>query len=422
MTDFTIADPMNAFSKAQMIGNRSQDAQMQGMQIAQAQNDFARKQQMNQLYQQTGGDPVAMQKALTDSGDMEGAMQFGKMNAVAQQAQQEAKLGDLAYRSKAHEYIGQKLYNSQSQQDLDAIHAEGRQLLGDEMDNLPQQWSPEMAKHYGEASMTFAQKEALADRREQQAQRQEDRAANRDFRQQSLDIQRQRIESGSTPTSSVSDAAIDNAASRYNTDGTLPSLGMGKSAGSIRGAILSRAAEMSGGASPDQRSDQLVRKTQGQALGQLQKQYTMVSAFEKNAQKNGDLALSLADKTDRTGSPIVNKWIQAGQKSVTGDPDIKAFNAANETFVNEYAKIMSGSMGNTPVSDSARAHAHEMLSTIDSPEAYKAVHSVLRQEMGNRISGLEDELGSAKQGMYQKQPVFGNKQPKPQNTPSMSGW
>jgi len=406
---------------------RTQNVLMRGQQMKAQAEDDARTQNMNALYQQNGGDPVKMQQALTRSGDMQGAMQFQKMNAGAQQAQQESQLSDLSYRQKAHEYLGNRIYNSGSQQELDAIHDEGRQMLGAEMDNLPREWSPEMAKHYGEASMTFAQKEAMQQRRDEAQMRSEDRAANRDFRQQSLNMQRQGLDlkqnQSSTIGSSISPEAIDNAASRYNTDGTLPSLGMGKEAAAIRVGILSRAAELNGGASPDQRGDQLVRKTQGQALGQLQKQYTMVSAFEKNAQKNAALALQAADKVDNTGSPIVNKWIQSGQKIITGNPEVNAFNAANETFVNEYAKIMSGSMGNTPVSDSARAHAHEMLSTIQAPEDYKAVHAVLKQEMDNRMQGLQEELLASKQGMYVKPSVFGAKQPQtPANAPTMSGW
>lgn len=68
----------------------------------------------------------------------------------------------------------------------------------------------------------------------------------------------------------ISNGAIDNAAARYNFDGTLPPMGMGKNAAAGRSAILNRAAEMKAGVDPEQqRRDQLGNKnevaTQGAA-------------------------------------------------------------------------------------------------------------------------------------------------------------
>ncbi len=189
----------------------------------------------------------------------------------------------------------------------------------------------------------------------------------------------------------IKPAAIDNAAARYNVDGTLPPLSMGKSGASIRTAILNRAAELADGTSgTDQRVNQLGNKGDTAALAQLTKQKTMVSAFEKNANLNADVALDLSNKLDRTGVPIFNRWIQAGRTG-TGSVEAAQFNAANETFVSEYAKIMSGSMGNTAVSDAARKHAHDMLSTAMSQKQYSGVVSTLKQEMGNRMKGFDDQ-------------------------------
>jgi len=186
--------------------------------------------------------------------------------------------------------------------------------------------------------------------------------------------------------------AIANAAARYNIDGTLPPMGMGKTGSMGRSAILNKAAELARGVSgEDQRVAQIDNKAASGALTKLVAQQTMISAFEKNAVKNADMALELSAKVDRTGVPILNTWIQAGQKSVTGNPEVAQFHAATETFVNEYAKIMSGSMGNTAVSDSARAHAHSLLSTAQTPQTYAAVVSTLKQEMSNRMAGLEEE-------------------------------
>jgi hypothetical protein len=186
--------------------------------------------------------------------------------------------------------------------------------------------------------------------------------------------------------------AIANAASRYNLDGTLPPMGMGKSASMGRSAILNKAAELAAGVSgEDQRAAQLGFKANSAALAKLQQQQTMVSSFEKNANLNADMALALSGQVSRTGSPLVNTWLQAGQKSIAGDEKLAQFHAATETFVNEYAKIMSGSMGNTAVSDAARSHAHSILGTAQNQQTYAAVIKTLKAEMANRMAGMDEE-------------------------------
>jgi hypothetical protein len=207
---------------------------------------------------------------------------------------------------------------------------------------------------------------------------------------------------GGDTASSFSDGAIDLAAYRYNADGTLPPMGMGKAGAAGRARILNRAAEISGqgGVAPeDARGNQMDFKANAGALNQINKQKTMVSAFEKNFSLNADMALKLSDKVDRTGVPLFNAWIQAGQKNIQGNPALSQFHAANETVVNEYAKIMSGSMGNTAVSDSARAHAHSLLSTVQTKDQYLAVMNTLRQETGNRMLGFDQEIDAVKSRM-----------------------
>ena len=65
---------------------------------------------------------------------------------------------------------------------------------------------------------------------------------------------------------------------------------------------------------------------------------------------------------------------------------------------------MSGSMGNTAVSDSARAHAHGMLATVQTKESYAGVMATLNKEMNNRIKGLDDELQASKDS-YRSNPA-----------------
>ena len=196
------------------------------------------------------------------------------------------------------------------------------------------------------------------------------------------------------PNLTMSDAAIELAAHRYVTDGTLPPMGMGKNGTIGRAAILNKAADISytnGALETNQRVDQMANKATASALAQLEKQAIQVSAFERNAKMGLNLALSLSEKVDRTGSPIVNSWIQAGQKNVSGNVELSRFHTANETFLTEYAKIMSGSMGNTPLSDAARSHAQSLLSTVQNKEQYIGVMQTLNTELDQRMKGINDE-------------------------------
>ncbi len=193
------------------------------------------------------------------------------------------------------------------------------------------------------------------------------------------------------PTPEFTEAAINNAAARYNIDGTLPPMGMGKGGATARSLILNRAAVLAGDTSgTDQRVAQLTTKASASTLLQLKKTKTMIKAFEEMANKNADIALELSTKVDRTGSPVVNRWFLAGNNKLAGDVDTATFNTAVNVFANEYAKIMSGSMGNTPVSDSARKEAHEILNTAQTPAQLRANIKLLQREMKNRLIGLDE--------------------------------
>lgn len=205
---------------------------------------------------------------------------------------------------------------------------------------------------------------------------------------------------------SLSPDAVDNAAENYRITGNLPPMGMGGMAEKAK--IMNRAAEQAKehGTSAEALSlGMMAGKANSAALNQLTKQEQSVMAYEKTANMGADLALKLAGDVSTTGVPVVTGWIQAGQKAVEGDPAISKFHAANETFINEYAKIMSGSMGNTPISDAARAHAHSLLSTAMNPDQYAGVIGVLKQDMSYRKKGFVDQKAELMRSMNNAGPA-----------------
>lgn len=203
------------------------------------------------------------------------------------------------------------------------------------------------------------------------------------------------------------DAAIDAAAARYNMDGTLPPMGMGKAGALGRSRILNRAAEVSGtdGTSPeDQRIAQIGNKANAAALSKLQQQQTMVGAFERNFVKNADIVEEYSKKVDRTGVPILNKWINAGKRNVGGDPELAAFDVAVKAVSNEYAKIISGSMGNTATAQGEIAKVSALLAAAQTPAQVTSVVNLMRRETQNRMHGFDEEKDVLRKSMNVRKP------------------
>jgi hypothetical protein len=221
------------------------------------------------------------------------------------------------------------------------------------------------------------------------------------------------VQTSSAPT--LSKDAIDDQANRFLTDGTLPSLGMGKDAVANRNAIINRASQLARdqGMSND-RVTQLANKANTSALTQLTKQETMVGAFEKNFVKNVDIVDRLSKKTDNTGVPLLQKWINVGKKASSGDPDLAALAVAIKAVQNEYGKIVSGSMGNTAVAVSEIKRMEELLNAAQTPQDVQAVLNTMRQETQNRMLGFKEqkaELTGAMRGSVNKPATPANRPP-----------
>ncbi len=188
-------------------------------------------------------------------------------------------------------------------------------------------------------------------------------------------------------------SAKDLAAEEYLLTGKLPT-GIGRSPQASMD-IINRAAQLAtdrGDSAKVAVVRRAYQKAGQQALGQLTKQQAMVGNFEKTAMNSLKIAQDLSNKVDRMGVPVFDRWAQKGKKSILGDVDVAKFHSANETFITEYAKIMSGSMGNTVTSDSAREHAREMLEPAMTKDQYDGVVDTLKLEMAGRIASFPAQI------------------------------
>lgn len=188
--------------------------------------------------------------------------------------------------------------------------------------------------------------------------------------------------------------AIKAAAARYLVDGTMPSLGFGHRGATNRALVLNGAAEMSkarGDSPTEQRVSQLSNVANKSALQQLVKSEAMVGAFEENFRSNVDIAKEYIAKVGNTDMPLLNKGVQYIERKFTDDPALGGLDIALKTVVNEYAKIVSGSMGNTATAEGEFKKITALLAAADTMGKALEVISVMERETENRMKGFQTQ-------------------------------
>ena len=184
------------------------------------------------------------------------------------------------------------------------------------------------------------------------------------------------------------------AAYRYKSDGTLPpNMGRGQqgAAESKRLRAIASALDDQAGESPeDARIRQLALKGDVTAINQMRRREVNVGANVKNFDFNADQVLELSKKVDRSGVPILNAWINAGRRSVTGNPELSAFDVAVKTTVNEFAQIVSGTTAGA-TTEGEKKKAEQLLNAQQTPEQIVSVINQMQIESKNRMRSFADQ-------------------------------
>jgi len=126
---------------------------------------------------------------------------------------------------------------------------------------------------------------------------------------------------------------------RYVRYKELPPIGMG---GNQRWAFFGGAAQWAKDNGFDAISAQLSQmSTQAArtALTNVKKVKAISGVAGETAISHGQTALDIMDKKDRTGSPVLDRWIRGGRKAVVGDPDVTAFDTSVHFFQSRTCKI-----------------------------------------------------------------------------------
>lgn len=210
------------------------------------------------------------------------------------------------------------------------------------------------------------------------------------------------ISAGAGESMQLAPETLQALATRFGASGEIPGMGMGKAATEARTKVLNTWAEdlkKTATTPEEQLAKQATYKASVQELKRLQGQRGVVMSFANTAEKNLGLVSDLSEKVDRTGIPVINRWLLAGKKSLAGDPDVAKLDAAVRTAINEYARVTSSATGGGVTSDQARKEVESMLSSAQTKEQMKEVIKLLRQEMGNRKAGYDQQIETIKNGI-----------------------
>ena len=136
-------------------------------------------------------------------------------------------------------------------------------------------------------------------------------------------------------------------------------------------------------------------KASGMALDQVSKQESFTSSAVNTLDKNLTALQTIGSKVDDSGSPLINKVLNHFNQGVVTDPNTAAYVAMLNAVQGEYAKIASNNNGNSPISDSAKADAKEVINKAMSQGGIAAVRQAMMLEAQNRMQAIRE----AKQGL-----------------------
>jgi hypothetical protein len=192
----------------------------------------------------------------------------------------------------------------------------------------------------------------------------------------------------------------------------MPTMGMGKVAAQNRQKVMAKVAEIAGaqGLTGTDLAKQIAHYQSGKKqLGTLETQLGTTRQNEATATLNGQQFLDRsAELPGQTEFPALNAITQFFQKNlpVPGHDTKVAMDAAYNTFVNEYAKVVNGSPSGAGVlSDNARREAMSVLTGNYSMSQKKAVFDQMKVDMENRMNAMKGGINQGYDALV-KQPGY----------------
>ena len=177
---------------------------------------------------------------------------------------------------------------------------------------------------------------------------------------------------------------LDYYAERYVRYKELPPIGMGAN---NRWAFFGYAAKWARENGMDAKSAEISQMQTGAAktaLGNISKVEAVSKVAGETAISHGEAALKIMDKKDRTGSPVVDRWVRGGMKAIVGDPDVTAFDTNVHFFNREVARYLTsmtaGGIMNQKESDEIQALISPNQNPKQFAKNYKTAVGLIKQK------------------------------------------
>lgn len=130
------------------------------------------------------------------------------------------------------------------------------------------------------------------------------------------------------------------------------------------------------------------------ALRDQTKRLGMAEPFVDNFNKQADLVEKYMQAGAAGSVPVINKWIQAGRKSIAGDPDVTAFDTAIRGLGREHQRIVTGLTSNAQLHASSAEMADQLLNKDLTAPQIKSVIKVMREEGKNLVDASREQRKS----------------------------
>jgi hypothetical protein len=115
------------------------------------------------------------------------------------------------------------------------------------------------------------------------------------------------------------------------------------------------------------------------------------SAYLSTMDKNIEKARTLGNQLDFSDVTGFNKALQAWDRG-TSDPKYAKYNVFFSSVATEYAKLSSGNMGNTTVSDSQRHETQQIINSGIGNGGMNGIFDALKEEGANKVAGYQEHL------------------------------
>lgn len=198
----------------------------------------------------------------------------------------------------------------------------------------------------------------------------------------------------SSSAGGLKDAALDNAAEKYWSTGSLPPGGRGPAVMAQNQKIMNRAAELHQGESI--MAGTAAYKANAASLNKIQSNFDNVSAFENTAVKNLDQVAQAGAAIPDLATRFANVPVRMISSQMLGTPEMARFKTALLTAQTESAKILGSSNASGVLSDSARHEAQEVLDGNLPFPAMMASINQLKTDFANRHQSYQQQIQDIK--------------------------